>query len=443
MAYILRNQNNVSFTTVDNEFIFNFNLSTKAKGLLLQLLALPDNWNFSKEGIYAIVPEGKKFIDAALSELKEQGYLEINKVKNYENNLWDYEYNIYSVSRFCEYLPDGNIYNYKTNKKGRGITTKNKQNVEVTPVIEINKDELLIQSIHQLIEVEKQFTGTISELKDHLPNSLNLNSSKLSEMIRANMPTLEKDEIKIEFRKSHGRKLVQICPFSCDPHATPVSNMRGSHGDTQKGVLPKTPEKAFIYRAISKGDPQKGVLPKTPENVTKNSRGSHGDPQKGTLPNGVLYKRKNNKDIDRQIEKEVHENIQFDELLKEHPDKVDQELISTMAKLMVDTLHAQQEEICLGKDKYSREVVHQRLMELRKEHIELVLENVKKQKNKIYNIDMYLLKSLFTSTRSIKYQSKEISNESNLVPDWYKDTKPEKATDDLIKEVMQLQSSLK
>lgn len=74
MSMILRNKTNVSFTSVDNEFIFNSALSTKAKGLLLQLLALPDNWKFSKEGIYAIVPEGKAFVEACLKELKEQGY---------------------------------------------------------------------------------------------------------------------------------------------------------------------------------------------------------------------------------------------------------------------------------------------------------------------------------------------------------------------------------
>lgn len=43
MSMILKNKTNVSFTSVDNEFIFNSALSTKAKGLLLQLLALPDN----------------------------------------------------------------------------------------------------------------------------------------------------------------------------------------------------------------------------------------------------------------------------------------------------------------------------------------------------------------------------------------------------------------
>jgi len=112
MSMMLRNKTNVSFTSVDNEFIFNSALSTKAKVLLLQLLALPDNWKFSKEGIYAIVPEGKAFVEACLKELKEQGYLVIQKSKNGETNFYEYTYHVYSVSRFCEYLCNAKIRTY-------------------------------------------------------------------------------------------------------------------------------------------------------------------------------------------------------------------------------------------------------------------------------------------------------------------------------------------
>lgn len=53
MSYILRNRNNINFTTVDNYFIKDRNLSTNSKGLLIQLLTLPDNWSYSKNGIYS------------------------------------------------------------------------------------------------------------------------------------------------------------------------------------------------------------------------------------------------------------------------------------------------------------------------------------------------------------------------------------------------------
>lgn len=46
---VVRNQNNINFTTVDNYFIKDKTLSTKSKGLLIQLLALPDGWIFSKK----------------------------------------------------------------------------------------------------------------------------------------------------------------------------------------------------------------------------------------------------------------------------------------------------------------------------------------------------------------------------------------------------------
>ena len=40
----IRVEKSKNFTTINNEFIFNKNLSLKAKGLLCHLLALPNDW---------------------------------------------------------------------------------------------------------------------------------------------------------------------------------------------------------------------------------------------------------------------------------------------------------------------------------------------------------------------------------------------------------------
>lgn len=66
--FIIRNQANINFTTVDNYFIKDKDLSTNAKGLLIQLLALPDKWEFSKNGILSQIKEGKKFLEKYMKE---------------------------------------------------------------------------------------------------------------------------------------------------------------------------------------------------------------------------------------------------------------------------------------------------------------------------------------------------------------------------------------
>ena len=112
--FIIRNQANINFTTVDNYFIKDKDLSTNAKGLLIQLLALPDKWEFSKNGILSQIKEGKKFLEKYMKELQDKGYMKFDKFRNPTTGRFQYEYRIYAIPYFCEFLPDGNIYNPKT-----------------------------------------------------------------------------------------------------------------------------------------------------------------------------------------------------------------------------------------------------------------------------------------------------------------------------------------
>ena len=65
-----------NFTTINNEFIFNKDLSLKAKGLLCHLLALPDNWKLYVEEITNWHKDGKSAIYSAFKELNKHNYIE-------------------------------------------------------------------------------------------------------------------------------------------------------------------------------------------------------------------------------------------------------------------------------------------------------------------------------------------------------------------------------
>lgn len=392
MSMILRNKTNVSFTSVDNEFIFNSALSTKAKGLLLQLLALPDNWKFSKEGIYAIVPEGKAFVEACLKELKEQGYLVIQKSKNVETNFYEYTYYVYSVSRFCEYLPDGNIYNFKTNKKGREIVSKKPKQEILTE--DVNRDELLISNLQRLIKEENGFSGTVSQLKDHLCHSLNIYEGKLSKLIRDNVDQLKQFGIIVEFRKSNGRKIIEIS----------------------------------------------SVLSTLQSTLEENTIGSVEEPENEELQNQGLYKRRNNKDI-RLIEKEIAENIDFDSLMNSSTSE-DQKMIKTIYESILDVMDSKNEETKLGSEIYSTKRIQERMMQLRKEHIEYVIESVKKQSD-IKNINAYLLKCLFNAPKSMKMHKFFTSKNQRGLPDWYDQVDESPPSEELLQEVLKKQRELK
>lgn len=64
------------FVVVSNRITRDPNLRLADKGLLTFLLSLPDGWNFSVNGLAAILPEGKDAIGAGVQRLIDAGYVE-------------------------------------------------------------------------------------------------------------------------------------------------------------------------------------------------------------------------------------------------------------------------------------------------------------------------------------------------------------------------------
>ena len=87
----IRVEKSKNFTTINNEFIFNKNLSLKAKGLLCHLLALPDNWKLYVEELEKWHKDGKKAIYSAFKELTDNNYMKREQTRiNGRISSWDY-----------------------------------------------------------------------------------------------------------------------------------------------------------------------------------------------------------------------------------------------------------------------------------------------------------------------------------------------------------------
>ena len=65
-----------NFTTINNEFIFNKDMSLKAKGLLCHLLALPESWDLYVEEVEKWHKDKKDSIYTGFKELMKLGYVQ-------------------------------------------------------------------------------------------------------------------------------------------------------------------------------------------------------------------------------------------------------------------------------------------------------------------------------------------------------------------------------
>ncbi len=72
---VFRVERNQNYTVMSNYHLRDKSLSLKAKGLLSQILSLPENWDYTLTGLAKINAEGKDAIRAAIVELERAGYV--------------------------------------------------------------------------------------------------------------------------------------------------------------------------------------------------------------------------------------------------------------------------------------------------------------------------------------------------------------------------------
>lgn len=97
---VCRIEKKANFTVMSNQHLRSPHLSLKAIGLLSKILSLPEDWNYSVNGLTAICKESKQAVMSALDELKEWGYLELTKLTpdKTESGRIEYIYTFYECS---------------------------------------------------------------------------------------------------------------------------------------------------------------------------------------------------------------------------------------------------------------------------------------------------------------------------------------------------------
>ena len=86
---------NYGYTVMSNYHLRDKRLSLKAKGLLSQMLSLPENWDYSLKGLTVINRENIDAIRSAVVELENAGYITRRQGRDDKGKMIGNEYNIY------------------------------------------------------------------------------------------------------------------------------------------------------------------------------------------------------------------------------------------------------------------------------------------------------------------------------------------------------------
>ena len=92
---VFRVERNRGYTVMSNHHLRNKELTLKAKGLLSQMLSLPEDWDYTLAGLSHINRESIDAIRTAVWELEKAGYITRRQGRDEKGKMTAIEYTIY------------------------------------------------------------------------------------------------------------------------------------------------------------------------------------------------------------------------------------------------------------------------------------------------------------------------------------------------------------
>ena len=185
-----RIEKNSNYTTMANYHFRDKSLSWKAKGILSNMLSLPDDWDYSMAGLVALTSDGASATRSALKELEEHGYL-IRRPVRENGRIVDWEYLIFENPEMSKQFQEkpreekpvvenpqvekGTQLNTKESNTKKSNTKEKKVSKSFDEIISAyTSDEQTIKLLQEWLKVRK---AKRSAMTDH---AIQLNIKKLN-----------------------------------------------------------------------------------------------------------------------------------------------------------------------------------------------------------------------------------------------------------------------
>lgn len=101
---IKKKEHKNNYTCVSNEILQRKDLSMQAKGLLVYLLSLPEDWEIHKSEVWKHFSNGRDAVYRAFEELERKGYIQGKKYRD-EKGRFQHQYIVYEEPT-TQYYPE-------------------------------------------------------------------------------------------------------------------------------------------------------------------------------------------------------------------------------------------------------------------------------------------------------------------------------------------------
>jgi len=321
---VFRIEKTQNYTVMSNHHLRNKALSLKSKGLLSQMLSLPENWDYTLVGLSRINREKLDAIREAVRELERAGYITRSRLRDESGQLRGADYIIHELPQMTKKEPTQDKDPAPDMQK-----TMNDENKPFSPTLD--------------------FPTLVNPTLENptLENPTQLNKEKES---------LSKDRLNTDTQNTDS---VLFHSVTTAPAIYPSGDSLGRMGTEKKRTEAASMSAYEIYREI------------------------------------------------------IHENIGYQSLIERCP--FDRERIDEIVDLLLETICTAKKTLRIAGDEYPAALVKSKFLKLNSEHIEYVIDCLKKNTTDIRNIKKYLLAVLFNapSTMDNYYTSLVAHNMAN------------------------------
>lgn len=137
MAF-LRKEYKENYTCISND-VFRSDLSLKARGMLCTMLSLPDDWEFSENGLQAILKDGQTSVRSAIKELEGAGFLSRTRERDENGRIGRCVWIVCDYPRFEN--PSLDTPSFETSNLGNGPQLSTKEQSTNRPTTKESKRE--------------------------------------------------------------------------------------------------------------------------------------------------------------------------------------------------------------------------------------------------------------------------------------------------------------
>lgn len=205
---VFRIERTKDYTVMSNCHLRDKRLSLKAKGLLSQMLSLPEDWDYTLSGLAYINLESKDAIRSAVNELESAGYIQRHQTVKANGKFGANEYVIHERPQPSSDKPLSE--NPTTEKPSTGITSSDNPTQLNTKITNTKKQNTDLSNTHSILSAESDCgADEFSASAIHEPNESKRNEITLAQMNHCREDVKERIEYEILAEQYHGNDYLE------------------------------------------------------------------------------------------------------------------------------------------------------------------------------------------------------------------------------------------